>query len=90
MHTPNGMRNRAILLLLARLGLRAGDIVQNRLHDIDWKGSWIHVSGKSCQATKLPLTQEVGDTIVTYVRQARPRANTDVLFLRSRAPFRAF
>ncbi len=78
--TPNGMRNRDILLLLARLGLRAGDIVQIRLHDIEWKGSWIHVSGKSCQETKLPLTQEAGDAIVTYVRQARPRANTDVLF----------
>jgi len=43
--SPVGRRDRAILLLLARLGLRAGDIVQMQLHDIDWKGAWIHVSG---------------------------------------------
>lgn len=62
--SPVGKRDRAILLLLARLGLRAGDIVQLRLHDIDWKGAWIHVSGKSRRQTRLPLTQEVGEAIV--------------------------
>lgn len=88
--SPKGKRDRAILLLLARLGLRAGDIVQFRLCDIDWKGAWIHVSGKSRRQTRLPLTQEVGEAIVAYVQQGRPRAHTDALFLRSRAPFRAF
>lgn len=87
--SPMGKRDRAILLLLARLGLRAGDIVQLRLHDIDWKGAWIHVSGKSCRQTRLPLTQEVGEAIVSYVQEGRPCAHTDALFLRSRAPFRA-
>jgi len=84
-----GKRDRAILLLLARLGLRAGDIVQMRLQDIDWKSAWIYVSGKSRRQTRLPLSQEVGQAIVTYVQEGRPPAHTDVLFLRSRAPFRA-
>src|SRR5437667_3241604 len=88
--SPVGMRDRAILLLLARLGLRAGDIVRMRLEDIDWKGAWVHVSGKSRRQTRLPLTQEVGDALVSYVQEGRPRSHTDRLFLRSRAPFRGF
>jgi integrase/recombinase XerD len=84
-----GKRDRAILLLLARLGLRAGDIVQMRLRDIDWKGAWVHVSGKSRRQTRLPLTQEVGQAIAAYVQASRPPAHTDALFLRSRAPSRA-
>src|SRR3989337_611507 len=62
--SPVGKRDRAILLLLARLGLRAGDIVQLRLGDIDWKGAWISVSGKNRREMRLPLTQEVGQAIV--------------------------
>jgi integrase len=88
--SPMGRRDRAILLLLARLGLRAGDIVQMRLRDIDWKGAWIHVSGKSRRQTRLPLSQEVGQAIVAYVQDGRPASQTDALFLRARAPFRAF
>ena len=87
---PVGKRDRAILILLARLGLRAGDIVQLRLGDIDWKGSWIRVSGKSKRETQLPLTQELGQAIVDYLQDARPHSNTDAVFVRSRAPFRAF
>jgi site-specific recombinase XerD len=75
--------------MLARLGLRAGDIVQMRLPDIDWKNAWLHVSGKNRRQTRLPLTQEVGQAIVMYVQSGRPPAHTDALFLRSRAPFRA-
>ena len=84
-----GKRDRAVLLLLARLGLRAGDIVQMRLRDIDWKDAWVHVSGKSRRQTRLPLTQEVGQAIAAYLQTGRPPARTDALFLRSRAPFRA-
>lgn len=88
--TPAGARDRAILLLLARLGLRAGDIVRLRLDDLDWKGANIRVAGKGrCQAL-LPLTQEIGDAIATYIKDGRPQSDTDVLFIRSRAPFRAF
>ncbi len=85
-----GKRDRAILLLLARLGLRAGDIVKLRLHDIDWKDSWVQVSGKNRRQTQLPLSQEVGEAIVSYVQDSRPCTQSDALFLRSRAPHREF
>jgi site-specific recombinase XerD len=85
-----GRRDRAILLLLARLGLRAGDIVHLRLSDIDWKGASVFVSGKGRRATRLPLTQEVGQAIVAYLKKGRPRADVDTLFLHSRAPYCAF
>ena len=86
--SPVGKRDRAILLLLARLGLRAGDIVQMRLQDIDWKGAWIQVSGKNRRQTRLPLSQEVGQAIVAYLQEGRPQVHNDALFVRSRAPFR--
>lgn len=88
--SPVGRRNRAMLLLLARLGLRAGDIMQLRLSDVDWQGAWIHVCGKGRRATRLPLTQEVGDAIVAYLQDGRPPAQTDAVFVGCRAPFRAF
>jgi len=88
--SPIGRRDRAILLLLARLGLRAGDIVPLRLSDIDWRGAWIHVCGKSRRQTRLPLTQEVGQAIVAYLQDGRPRTNADTVFVCCRAPFRAF
>jgi len=88
--TRVGMRDRAIMLLLARLGLRAGDIVQLRLGDIDWKEGCICVSGKGQRQTLLPLTQELGDAIVSYIKDSRPPADTDRLFLCALAPFRAF
>jgi len=55
----------------------------------DWKGAWVQVSGKSRRQTRLPLTHEVGQAIATYIRAGRIPAQTDALFLRSRAPFRA-
>ena len=85
-----GKRDRAILLLLARFGLRAGDILRLRLSDIDWKGATIRVSGKGRRETLLPLTQEIGQAIAAYLRYARPCTDTDALFIRSRAPHRAF
>jgi site-specific recombinase XerD len=88
--TPVGRRDRAILLLLARLGLRASDIVQIRLSDVDWEEAWISVLGKGRRQTRLPLTQEVGNAIANYLKEARPQTNFDNVFIRSRAPFRAF
>ena len=85
-----GQRDRAILLLLARLGLRAGDIVQLRLRDIDWKAASFQVSGKGRRETRLPLTRELGDALVTYLTRSRPQTDTDTVFVRSRAPYRAF
>ena len=88
--SPIGRRDRAILLFLARLGLRAGDIVLLRLQDIDWKGGWIHVSGKSRCHTRLPLTEEIGQALAAYVTDGRPQIDTDALFLRCHAPWRGF
>jgi site-specific recombinase XerD len=85
-----GRRNRAILLLLARLGLRASDIVQLRLDDLDWREGMIRVSGKGRRQTVLPMTQEVGDALAAYIKDHRPQADTDAVFVRSSAPYRAF
>jgi site-specific recombinase XerD len=87
--TQSGSRNRAILLLLARLGLRAGDIVQLRLCDINWKEAWLQVSGKGRYQTRLPLTQEIGDAIANYLIHKRPQTKTDKLFITAYAPIRA-
>jgi len=87
--SPVGRRNHAILLLLARLGLRGGDIVHLRLGDIDWKDASIHVCGKGRRPMRLPLTQEVGRAIVAYLQDGRPTTPADALFVTSRAPFRA-
>ncbi|MGB6403226.1 MAG: site-specific integrase [Candidatus Sulfotelmatobacter sp.] len=87
---PLGSRNRAILLLLARLGLRAGDIVRLRFSDVDWKEGMIRVSGKGRRETVLPLSQEVGDALAAYIKDHRPQADTDAMFVRSCAPYRAF
>ena len=89
-NTAVGMRDRAIVLLLARLALRAGDIVHLRLGDIDWKEGWILVSGKGRRESRLPLPKEVGEAIAAYVTGARPPVGTDTLFIRSRAPLRSF
>lgn len=88
--TAVGVRDRAILLLLARLALRAGDIVRMRLDDIDWKDGWIRVCGKERRESRVPLMKEVGKALVEYVRKSRPYSDSDTLFLRSRAPLRGF
>jgi site-specific recombinase XerD len=85
-----GRRDRAILLLLARLGLRAGDVAHLRLTDIDWKDASIQVCGKGHRHARLPLTQEVGQAIVAYLKKGRPRTNADTLFVSARAPIRPF
>jgi site-specific recombinase XerD len=85
-----GRRDRAILLLLARLGLRAGDIVQLQLSDIDWEEACIHVCGKGRRHSELPLTQEVGSALVQYLEHGRPRTEAEAVFITNRAPFRAF
>lgn len=59
------------------------------LSDIDWTEACIRVCGKGRRHTQLPLTQEIGQAIVTYLEKGRPRTNADTLFVRCRAPFRA-
>ena len=88
--TPLGMRDRAILLLLARLALRAGDVAALRLGDLDWRRARLHVSGKSRRRVGLPLPQDAGDALLDYIEHARPRIDEDKVFIRSLAPYRPF
>ena len=88
--TPRGLRDRAILLLLARLALRGGDVSNLHLHDIDWDKSLIKVAGKTRHAVALPLPQDVGDALLAYIERARPRVDTSKVFIRVIAPFEPF
>ena len=83
-------RDRAILLLLARLGLRAGDVAQLRLDDIEWATGSLRVSGKSRYQVRLPLPQDVGDAIAAYLVGRPSTCLSDHVFLRNIAPFRPF
>jgi site-specific recombinase XerD len=83
-------RDRAILLLLARLGLRAGDVAQLRLDDIEWETGSLRVSGKSRYEVRLPLPQDVGDAIAAYLADRPSTCPTDHVFLRNIAPHRPF
>lgn len=85
--TPAGLRNRAILLLLARLGLRAREIVRLELDDLDWSQGWLRVHGKGRQERPLPLPHDVGEAVAAYLKNGRPESTCRRLFLRSRAPF---
>ena len=88
--TPDGRRNRTILLLMSVLALRAFDIVNLRMTDIDWNRAELRVSGKSkCEAT-LPLPQAVGDALLDYIINVRPRVSEARVFLRAIAPYRPF
>ena len=81
-----GARDRAVVLLLARVGLRAGDVRALRFAHIDWAQGRFRVIGKGRCETWLPLPQEVGDAIVHYVEQFRPASPDDHIFLRCYAP----
>ncbi len=88
--TGHGLRDHAILLLLSRLGLRAGDIVAMTVDDIDWRHGTLRVKGKSQREAVLPLPQDVGDAIVAYLKRGRPRSDSTRVFLTVMAPTRPF
>ena len=87
---PHGIRDKAILLLLARLGLRAGDILEMRLDDVAWDEGTLRVRGKGRREVRLPLPQDAGDALLKYLEQGRPLVDDDRMFLRSSAPYRPF
>jgi site-specific recombinase XerD len=80
-----GRRDYAILLLLARLGLRAGEVAAIQLDDVDWRAGLLLVRGKGSRHDVLPLPVDVGEAIVSYLRR-RPRCECRALFLRVTAP----
>ncbi|MFN3844190.1 MAG: tyrosine-type recombinase/integrase [Paracoccaceae bacterium] len=84
------VRDRAIILLLARMALRAGDIWQLHLRDIDWRASRLRLHGKSRRGVFMPLPQDVGDALLAYIEDARPVVASDRVFLRVQAPFTPF
>jgi site-specific recombinase XerD len=88
--TSVGRRNHAILLLLARLGVRAGEVVGLSLDDIDWSTGQITIRGKGGKSAQLPLATDVGTALAAYLRNDRPRSATRRVFLRHRAPFIGF
>ena len=88
--TAAGRRDRAALLLLARLGLRGGEVAAMTLDDLDWDAGVVFVSGKSQRREPLPLPREVGEALATYLRDGRPRCSTRRVFVRVRAPHRGF
>lgn len=88
--TSVGRRNYAILLLLARLGVRAGEVVGLNLDDIDWSAGQIIIRGKGGKSAPLPLAADVGASLAAYLRGDRPPSATRRVFIRHRAPLVGF
>ena len=88
--TATGRRDYAILLILARLGLRAGEIRALTLDDLDWQEGLITVRGKAGRFSQLPLPKDVGAAIADYLRHGRPITGTRCVFLRAKAPAGGF
>jgi integrase/recombinase XerD len=86
--TGVGLRDRAVLLLLARLGLRAHEIIALQLSDLDWDRGHLRVRGKAGRQQLLPLPTDVGTAIAAYLHDGRPASHDRHVFLRSQAPIR--
>jgi site-specific recombinase XerD len=89
--TPSGLRDHAILMLLATYGLRAGEVVRLRLDDIDWRAEKIRIQqSKTGNELFLPLVPAVGNALLKYLRHGRPETEMREVFLRARAPLGPF
>lgn len=85
--TRRGRRDRVVLLLMARLGLRAGEVAALELDDIDWRAGEITVRGKARRRDRLPLPAEVGEALVDYLANVRPPSSSRRVVLTLYAPF---
>lgn len=85
-----GARDYAMLLLMARLGLRAPEVIAIQLDDIDWRGGELMVRGKGQQHDRLPIPPDVGEAIIQYLQEERTSTTTRTLFVTHRAPNRPF
>jgi integrase len=83
---PSGQRDFAILALLARLGLRAGEVAALRLDDIDWRAGTVVIHGKGGRIDQLPLPPDVGEAVAAYLRHGRPASGCRAVFLRACGP----
>lgn len=88
--TATGRRDYALLLLLARLGLRAGEVVALQLEDIDWRTGEMLVRGKGLVHDRMPLPADVGEALASYLRRDRPPCHTRRVFVCMTAPRRGF
>lgn len=84
--TGVGLRDHAVLLTLARLGLRGAEAAALGLTDVDWRAGEILVRGKGARTERLPLPAEVGQALVAYLTDARPSCSCPTLFVTARAP----
>lgn len=84
-----GRRDYAMLLLISRLGLRASEVVNLTLDDLDWTEGAIHIRGPAHRVDRLPMPADVGAALVDYLCHARPKCDSRNVFIRSRAPQRA-
>lgn len=85
--SPAGRRDRAIILLMSRLGLRCAEVTGLLLDDIDWPGGAITVRGKAGRTDRMPLPADVGQALVAYLTASRPAAGTRAVFVTVTAPF---
>ena len=88
--TGIGKRDYALLLLLARLGLRAGEVVALALDDFDWEAGLVTVRGKGKRVAQMPLPSEVGAAIADYLSTGRPQCSSRRVFIRGKAPLTGF
>ncbi len=88
--TSTSRRDRAVLLLLARLGLRAGEVVLLELDDLHWRTGEITIHGKGRLTERLPLPSDVGEALARYLREDRPRGDSRRVFRRKFAPYEGF
>jgi integrase/recombinase XerD len=87
--TAQGLRDYAIVLILTRMGLRAGEIAALTLEDVDWRSGIVAVIGKGGRRDQLPLPRDVAEAVIAYLRDGRPAAVLDrKVFARSVAPHR--
>ena len=88
---PCGIRDYAIILLIARLGLRSSDVANLRFSNIDWEKEVIHLTQvKTGNPLELPLLEDVGEAIINYLRNARPKTTSDHVFVRQVPPYTDF
>jgi site-specific recombinase XerD len=85
--TPLGLRDYAVVVMIARLGMRAGEVATLRLDDIDWHRGQLVVRGKGGRVLTLPLPVDVGQALVAYLQHGRPAGAVDrTVFVRTRPP----
>jgi integrase/recombinase XerD len=88
---PNGKRDYAILLMVARLGMRVQDIKEIRLNNLNWATRTIEiVQHKTKQRTSYPILDDIGWAVIDYLKNGRPTTESPHLFVRHHAPFEAF